>query len=186
MNHSPAVTVQQRRRLLIEIAGFFVSIIGAVLLVRSGVIERLLDATLTISWVGPLIAGLGYSSIFTVAPATVALAEISLRVPLWEVALFGGLGAVVADQILYRLMRSELASHLEGRTVRRWSKRLARSPFRWIFVALGGLIIASPLPDEIGLSIMGVSHLPAQKLIFITFPLNAAGIWLIGAAARQF
>ena len=132
-----------------------------------------------------MVAGFGYSSIFTVAPATAALAELSRRVPVWEVALIGGLGAVLADQCLYRFMRSELTSHMRCRISQRWTKRLVHSPWRWPLVVLGGLFIASPLPDEIGLSLMGVSHVPPRALVVITYPLNVLGIWLIGEAVRQ-
>ena len=49
---------------------------------------------------------------------------------------------------------------------------------------LGALIIASPLPDELGLAMMGVARIKLRVLIPISLVLNFAGIVLIGLIAN--
>jgi hypothetical protein len=44
---------------------------------------------------------------------------------------------------------------------------------------LGALIIASPLPDEFGLALMGISRMRALVLMPISFVMNALGIYCI-------
>jgi uncharacterized membrane protein YdjX (TVP38/TMEM64 family) len=49
---------------------------------------------------------------------------------------------------------------------------------------LGALIIASPVPDEIGVSILGLTKIRYWQFFMVTFILNALGIFLIVTAAK--
>lgn len=152
----------------------------AVLLLRTGVISQLLTQTAHAPWIGSLIAGIFYSSLFTVAPATVALATIGQVTPAWQVALAGGIGAMIGDQVIFRFFRSEISNRLLHAAPRlgRW---LLRRSIRWPIAVLGAAIIASPLPDEIGLSLLGLSHVRDRTLLILTFVLNGIGIWAIAS-----
>ena len=48
---------------------------------------------------------------------------------------------------------------------------------------IGAIIIASPFPDEIGVSLMGLSKLSTPKFIFISYILNSIGLFLIVSAS---
>jgi len=66
-------------------------------------------------------------------------------------------------------------------------KKLFLSPFfTWLIPIAGAFIIASPLPDEIGISLMGLSKVKNWHFILITFLLNAIGIFLVVTLARSF
>jgi hypothetical protein len=56
--------------------------------------------------------------------------------------------------------------------------------FRLVSLFVGGLIIASPLPDELGISVWGFSKLKTAWFIPLSFFCNFVGILLIGAVAR--
>ena len=43
----------------------------------------------------------------------------------------------------------------------------------------GAIIIASPLPDELGLAMMGLSRVPIAAFIPISYTMNFLGILLI-------
>lgn len=163
-----------------DVAVVAASIAVAVALVRSGVIGHLLEQTASMAWIGSFIAGVGYSSLFTVAPATVALAAIGQQVPAWQVALAGGLGAMVGDQLVFRFIRSEVSAHLL-RLAPRVRRLLGWRFVRWPLAVLGAVIIASPLPDEIGLSLLGLSQVRDRTLLMLTFVLNGIGIWAIAS-----
>jgi len=51
--------------------------------------------------------------------------------------------------------------------------------FSWMFPVIGAIIIVSPLPDEIGVSLMGISKLKAYQFLILSFVLNFIGIFLI-------
>lgn len=44
---------------------------------------------------------------------------------------------------------------------------------------LGAIIIATPFPDEIGISLMGLSHLKRPYIILMCFLLNVIGVLAI-------
>ena len=58
--------------------------------------------------------------------------------------------------------------------------------FSWTLPILGAIIIASPLPDEMGVGLMGISKLKTSKFILLSFILNAIGIFLIITAGTFF
>ena len=56
--------------------------------------------------------------------------------------------------------------------------------FRWLTFFAGGLIIASPFPDELGISLLGFSKMRTSWFIPLSFALNCIGILLIGWVAK--
>ena len=56
--------------------------------------------------------------------------------------------------------------------------------FRWLTWLIGGLIIASPLPDELGISLLGFSKAKTSLFIVLSFVFNFLGILFIGWVAR--
>lgn len=56
--------------------------------------------------------------------------------------------------------------------------------FRWFTFFAGGLIITSPLPDELGISLLGFSKMKTLWFIPLSFSFNSIGILMIGAIAK--
>ena len=56
--------------------------------------------------------------------------------------------------------------------------------FRRVSFFVGGLIIASPLPDELGISLFGFSKIKMSWFIPLSFIFNFIGIVLIGVVAQ--
>ena len=56
--------------------------------------------------------------------------------------------------------------------------------FRWLTPLIGAIIVASPLPDEIGLALMGLSGLRTAMFLPLSFILNFFGILAVGLAVR--
>ena len=164
------------------------SIVAAVVLSRSGTFEQLIATTQDIGFVGSFIAGLLFTSIFTSPLATVALGEIAQHAPLLEVAVLGGIGALVADLLIFLFIRDSVSADLgyvlklTGSTRR---AALFRSKLlRRLMPFLGALVIASPLPDELGIAMLGLSHTSMHRFIPFSFVANTVGILVIGWVAR--
>lgn len=164
------------------------SVSVAVVLAKTGALNDLLSSAREWRFVGSLLAGIFFVSIFTAAPAGVVLFEIATTTPAWEVAFFGAIGALVGDWIMFRFIRDSLAVNVNGPFKKKHAKRLARlvrqNPFRWLVPLVGALIVASPLPDEIGLAMMGFSKMRAAVFVPTAFLLNFFGILTIGLIAR--
>ena len=166
------------------------SVIIAILLIKTGAIKGILNQTQDLWFLDSFIAGMFFTSVFTTVPAIVALGEIAQSSQsVFLVAFFGGLGAMCGDLIIFRFMRDRLAGdimriiNVSGNGRLRSIFRLKL--FRWLTFFLGALVIASPLPDELGLTMMGFSK--AKTLIFIpvSFISNSLGILIVSLIAKN-
>ena len=166
------------------------SIVVAVLLIKTGAIEEVLNQTRNVWFLDSFIAGMFFTSIFTTVPAIVtlgAIAQASQSVLL--VAIFGGLGALCGDLIIFRFMRDRLGEDIRGLIKNSKNGRLRSIVrlkfFRWLTFFLGALVIASPLPDELGLAMMGFSKMKTSLFIPVSFVFNSLGILVIGLIAKN-
>ncbi|OHA13434.1 MAG: hypothetical protein A2909_02335 [Candidatus Tagabacteria bacterium RIFCSPLOWO2_01_FULL_39_11] len=164
------------------------SVVVAVIMVETGALKSLLVSTQEIKFIGSFIAGIFFVSIFSAAPATVAFAEIAQFNSVFWVAFFGGIGALVGDLIIFRFIKNRLAEDFSRLIRKMKSERLAAifklKLFKWLVPFLGALVIASPLPDEIGIMMMGFSNMRISLFMPISFILNFLGILAIGFIAK--
>ena len=167
------------------------SIGAAVFLLQSELLIRILTSTKEIEFIGSFIAGTFFTSVFTTAPAIVALGEIAHANSVLWTALFGALGAVVGDLLIFRFVRDRFSEHLLALLAHQGGRRRVRAmfqlkAFRWITFLLAGMIIASPLPDELAMSLLGFSKISASRFIPLSFVFNFLGILVIGLVAKAF
>ncbi|MBI2485053.1 hypothetical protein HYW18_02825 [Candidatus Uhrbacteria bacterium] len=165
------------------------SVLVAVVLAQTGTLEALLTSTQGRIMLGSFLAGLFFVSIFTVAPASVMLVEMALANSVWEVALFGGLGSLVGDLVIFRFMKDSVSSDVRW-LLRKTGREKVLALFgikhvRWLIPFLGALVVISPFPDEIGLAMMGLSNMKTRWFVPITFALDFFGILLIGLVAKH-
>lgn len=187
------VKMNMRKRtegfLLHDVLIIIASVYIAVILVKTGTLANILASTLGLEFAGSFIAGLFFTSIFTTAPAIVTFGELARINSIVPVALFGALGAVIGDLIIFRFIRDKFSEHILKLVSHRsaWKRIMALFKlklFRWASLFVGGLIIASPLPDELGISILGFSKIKTSWFIPLSFLFNFIGIVLIGLVAR--
>ena len=58
--------------------------------------------------------------------------------------------------------------------------------FRWLTLLAGALLIASPLPDELGIALLGFSKVSTRYFAILSFVFNFLGILGIGFTAHMF
>lgn len=164
------------RDLVIIALGIFITL----LLVRMGALGKFLTATQELAYIGSFIAGIFFTSVFTLAPASIALAVISHSTPPTVVAFWGALGAMLGDLFLFLFIRDVFSEDIEGIvSVRKFKKLLSKSHFAFLKLitpVIGALIIASPLPDELGIALLGISEMRTVYLLPIAFIMNYIGI----------
>lgn len=176
--------------LLQDFAIIAVSVVIAIVLVRTEILTRILTSTKELELLGSFIAGMFFTSIFTTAPAIVTLGEIANANSILLTAILGAAGAVVGDLIIFRFMRDRLSEHLMELVKhqgigKRFKALIKMKYFRWFTFIAGGLIIASPFPDELGIGILGFSRLKKSWFIPISFIFNFIGILIIGIIAKS-
>jgi len=167
----------------------FASVFAAYFIVEVGTVDSFLESVGGLTHVGSFVAGIFFTSIFTTAPAIVVLGQLAVTTPLWVVSFFGGLGAVVGDYILFLLIRQGLSKDVEYLVAHSGFKRF-RKVFRTkllqhVLPLLGAFVLASPLPDEIGLAMLGFSKVDKDRFLLISLAMNSFGIFVIGVIARS-
>lgn len=164
------------------------SVLFAVWLGNSGIVDRFVGFTGGMHWLESFIAGIFFTSAFTTAPAIVLLGNLAQVEPVFTTALFGGLGAVCGDLLIFRFFRDVLAEDfftLAGRAQRGRILHIFRMRvFKWFTPFVAALIMASPLPDELAMMLMGFSRTDMKLVVAFSFAANTAGILFIGLAAK--
>lgn len=142
----------------------------------------------TLGYVGAFFAGVLFVSTFTVATGAIILLVLAETLSPVEIGLIAGLGAVVGDFVIFRFVKDDLAREIT-RIYNMFDRRhhfkrvLHTKYFSWTLPVIGAVIIASPLPDEIGVSLMGISKLRTYQFLLVSFILNAVGIALVVSAS---
>ncbi len=148
-------------------------------------LNKFLFETRYIPFIGSFIAGILYTSVSTAALGILIFSDLSKRISPTEIALLGGLGSVMADFFLFRFFKGDLISEitpiynkLGGQHL---TKLMYHKFFRWSLPIVGAIIIASPLSDEIGIGLMGISKIKNKQFAVLSLMLNIGGIFILAS-----
>lgn len=166
----------------------FLGIVFALILSRIETFHAFLLHLGNLGFVGAFIAGILFVNIFTVSTGALILLILAEQLSAVEIGLIAGLGAVVGDLIIFHLVKDNLSGELELiydkiDSKHHFIKLLHSKYFHWTLPVIGAIIIASPLPDELGVTLMGISKMKTYKFIIVSFLLNSLGIFLIVSAS---
>ena len=164
------------------------SILFAIIIGKTGILVNILTSTKELELFGSFIAGMFFTSAFTTAPAIVVLGEIAQVTPIWFTAFFGAIGAASVDFIIFRFLKEKFSKHLIEFIKQKKNNKLKFilkiKAYKWLTILIGGLIIASPLPDELGIAILGFSKMKSLPFVLFSFISNFTGIMLIGLISK--
>lgn len=175
-------------RLLRDLLIVVGSIIVAIVLVKAGLIDIFIEATSGSKILSSFIAGAFFTSIFTLAPAAVGLIAIGGSFPPVLVAFFAAFGAMLVDLIIVSFIRKDISEDLNGLaqlTLRRYFIEAFHFGFlKWVALVLGMFFIVTPLPDEAGLFLIGVSKVKTSALPVILYLAHFFGIYILVSVAQ--
>lgn len=135
-------------------------------------------------YIGAFVAGIFFVSTFTVATSTLVLLTLAKTLSPIEIGLVAGLGTVVGDLAILRFVKDGLASEIESiynhfDDDHHLEKLFHSKYFNWTLPIIGAIIIASPLPDELGISLIGMSKMNTYRFALMSYLLNSVGIFLV-------
>ncbi len=141
-----------------------------------------------LGYFGAFIAGMLFVSMFTVSTGALILIFLTEYLNPFEIAILAAFGGVVGDLIILRFIKTKLADELEDLydifDKRKHLLKLLRTKyFRWSLPVIGAILMASPLPDELGIGIMGISKMNPLYFSLISFALNFLGILAVVGGA---
>ena len=142
------------------------------------------DFIISIGYFGTFLAGISFAYGFTAAPATAILLILAKEQNIFLAGFIGGLGALVGDLIIFNFIRHSFADEIKRLSKEKivlYINHKTPSLFKiYLIPVLAGFIIASPLPDEIGVSLLAASRTISIKIFsVISYMLNTAGIFVI-------
>jgi len=165
----------------------FISLVFAFILTRLDIFNSFLLHLGSWGYVGAFFAGMLFVLSFTAAIGAIILFILAEYLSPLEIGLIAGLGAMVGDFTMFRFVKDDLVNELEPLYERfggnHLNHMLHTKYFHWTLPLIGALIIASPLPDEIGVSLMGIYKMKTYKFILVSFLLNAIGIFIVISAS---
>ncbi len=166
------------------------SLILLYIFARYPFVQSFISSIGSLGYFGAFITGIFFVSTFTVAPAAVILFDIAKILDPVAVAILAGVGAVVGDYLIFRFLKDNVFTELKPVFEKMGGsllKKLFLTPyFAWLIPILGAVIIASPLPDEAGVSLMGLSKVKGWQFMLVCFGLNAVGIFILVSIASVY
>jgi len=180
--------LKRNKRLEKDLIVIALSVVVGIILLKTGLVKDILYRSAELEYIGIFIAGIMFTSIFTTVPATIILGELALVTSAPLLALVGGLGALIGDFLIFRVLRENITEDVESlfhlKNNRRWKHLFKSKIFRGFVTLIGGIVLASPLPDEMGLALMGFSKTSSGSFAAISFICNFSGIYIIALIAQ--
>ena len=160
----------------------FLGIIFSVTLSRVEILNSFLLNLGRFGYIGAFIGGMLFVSTFTIGTGVLVLFRLAQNLSTFELGILAGLGGVLADFLFFRFVRNGLLeeikplyTHFGGDNL---TKILRGKKLKWLLPIIGIIIIASPLPDEIGAGILGVTRIKTYQFLILSFILNSIGIFI--------
>lgn len=168
----------------IKIIVLLLSIFVSVILLTSTEFHNYINNLNSLGYLGIFIAGAFFSSIITTVPATAALFLFGGSYNPLAVGLIGAAGATTIDLLLFSIIKHRISHHygwfdrvklwLAERKFVNWIRK--HPTLKYFIPICGCLVIASPLPDELGIAMLGASKYDNKKFFAIAFVMNMVGI----------
>ena len=159
------------------------SVILAIMILKSEFIKSFILSLGRLEYMGVFISGLFFSYGFTAAPSVAMLYLLSRDLNPFFTALIGASGAMISDYLIFRFVKYNLITEIKSLEDRFKFHPHLKKPYvkflKKIAPLIAGLIIASPLPDELAASILGAIKFNDIQFILLSIFSNFIGILII-------
>jgi hypothetical protein len=138
-------------------------------------------------YLSAILAGALFVSTFTIATGALILMTLAKTLSPIELILLAGVGAVLGDLLIFRFVKDEVEDDIapiyDKITGTHLKKILHTKYFGWTLPVIGAFIIISPLPDELGISLLGISEIKTENFLVIAWVSHTIGMFLLVSAS---
>ncbi len=140
-----------------------------------------------LKYLGSLIAGLLFSFGFT-TPFAVGYFLVAHPQNLIIHGIIGGFGALISDMIIFKTIKFSFTDEFNklkktkiiNLIIKEIDSSFNKKIRNYLIFAFAGIIIASPLPDELGITMLaGLTKINSFVLAIISFAFNTLGILIL-------
>jgi hypothetical protein len=148
------------------------------------------NALVFMGYFGTFLAGLLYPFALTSAAGTGLLLILAKEQNLLLAGVTAGIGALISDIILFlfvkHLFSNEVQRLSKEKVIQTISRLIPNSVRAYLLTLFAGLLIASPLPTEIGIMLMiSIKKISVKKFVVIAYILHASAIFIILLIGRS-
>lgn len=151
-----------------------------ILLLDTAIMTSFLGAIESLGTLGMFLAGVLYVSVFTAAASVVIIYEMAQTFNPWLVILIASLGTVLGDFLIMVTFENRLAGELtkilQKLNFDKVLRLFNRPTLRPLFLLIGLAIVGSPIPDEVGITLMDLTHYSKIRILSLAFLANMFGI----------
>jgi len=142
------------------------------------------DTLVFLGYFGTFLAGFLYAYAFTAAPAAAILLILAKEQNILFAGFIAGVGALLSDLVIFHFIRHGFSDEVQKlskeKIVQYAQRKIPDSIRKYLFVSLAGFLIASPLPTEIGVTLMAsVKSISTRKFSIIAYSLHTSAIFII-------
>jgi uncharacterized membrane protein YdjX (TVP38/TMEM64 family) len=138
----------------------------------------------SLGFLGTFLTGILFTYGFTAAPATAIFLILAKEQNIMLTGLVGGLGALLGDLLIFNFIRhsfkDEVKKLYREKIIVYTNHKTPSFLKRYLLSVVAGFIIASPLPDEIAVTMLAASKSVSTKaFLIISYVLNTLGILVV-------
>lgn len=139
---------------------------------------------IALDYTGIFLTGMLYSYSFTASTATAALLLLAKEHEILITGILAGFGALISDLLIFKFIRTTFQDEIKKLSNEKFifyiNRKIPGFLRKSIVPIIAAILIASPLPDEIGVSLFAAAtKISINKFSIISYTLNTAGIFII-------
>src|SRR3989338_8828162 len=163
---------------------FFITIILSYLIFSSSASLPFRHTIASLGYIGTFLVGIFFAYSYTAAPATALFLILAKEQNIFISGLIGGLGALVGDLVIFSFIsisfKDEIRKLAHEKIVVYLNNGFPYKIKKYLIPIFAGFLIASPLPDELGIALLAISqHISIKIFALLSFTLNTLGIFAI-------
>lgn len=160
----------------------------AIFLSKSPIFNHFLLGLGEYGYLSALVAGAMFVCTFTVATGALIIFTLVKTLNPFVLILFGMMGAVIFDIIVFSSVKDsideEIKEAFNNPHFSHFKKVLHTKYFAWMMPLFGLLVFLSPLPDELGIGLMGLSKFRTYQFVLISILNHSIGMSFIVASLK--
>jgi len=164
-----------------------ISVVASFFLFNNAQVQGMVSGLNSLTYLGIFIAGMLFSFGFS-TPLAIGFFLTASPENIFLAAFIGGFGAMASDLLIFHFIKFSVMDEFNRlektkpmkMMIAEIDKDIKKKIRNYLTFFLAGIIIASPLPDELGVGMLaGLTQIKPKILAAISFLMNSVGIFLM-------